>query len=57
MKIIYVMDMEFKFGIHVIAHKIYSSRTLNNVSCEAMDLTYKVVKNNMTVDLAKLMLN
>ena len=49
--------MELKFGIHIIVHKIYSSSRLNNVSCEAVDLAYKVVKNNMSFNLAELMLN
>lgn len=57
MKISCVMDMELKFGIHVISHKIYNSIHLNSVSCEAVDLVYKVVKNNMSFDLAELMLN
>lgn len=38
-----VTNIELKFGIHVIAHKIYSSSWLNNVSCEAVNLEYKVV--------------
>ena len=52
MKINYAIDMELKFGIHVITHKIYSSRKLNNVSCEAVDLAYKVVKNNLSLDFS-----
>ena len=39
MKISCVADIELKFGIHVIYHKIYSSSHLNSVSCEAIDLT------------------
>lgn len=38
MKINYVMDVELKFGIHVITHKIYSLSRLNSVSCEVVDL-------------------
>ena len=57
MKISCVTSMELKFGIHVIFHKIYSLSRLNSVSCEAIDLAYKVVKNNLSLDLAKLMLN
>lgn len=57
MKINCVANMELKFGIHVIAHKIYSSSHLNNISCEAIHLALKVVKNNMCFDLAELMLN
>ena len=57
MKISSVIDMELKFWIHIIAHKIYSSSRLNSVSCEAVDLAYKVVKNNLSLDLGKLLLN
>ena len=41
MKVSSVTDMELNFGIHIIAHKIYSSSWLNSVSCEAVDLAYK----------------
>ena len=57
MKIRCVTNPELKFGIHIIAHNIYSSIHLNNVSCEAMDLAYKVVKTNQSFDLAELLLN
>lgn len=40
----------------MIAHKIYSSSHLNSVSCEAVDLAYKVVKNNLSYNLADLLL-
>ena len=56
MKLSGVIDMELKFDIHVIAHKMYSLSWLN-VSCEVVDLAYKVVKNNLSFDLAKLLLN
>ena len=56
LKINNVSGVELRFGIHIIAHKIYSSSQLNSVSCEAMDLTYKVVKKNLEFDLADLML-
>lgn len=56
MKINNVTDMELKFGIHVITHKIYNSIHLKNVSCEAIDLALKVVKNNMSFNLAELMM-
>ena len=56
MKISSMTNTEFKFGIHLIAHKIYSSRFLNSVSCEVVDLAYKVVKNNLSYDLADLLL-
>ena len=54
MKLNSVSDMEFNFGIHVIAHKIYSLSKPNNVPCEAIDLAYKVVKNNLQFILTKL---
>ena len=38
MKISNVIDPKLKFGIHIIAHKIYSSSQPNNVSCEVVDL-------------------
>ena len=56
MKISSLIDVVLKFGIHVIEHKIYSLSHLNNVSCEAVDLAYKVVKNNLSYDLADLLL-
>ena len=56
-KISSVIDMELKFNIHIITHKIYSSSRLNSVLCEAMELAYKVVKNNLSLDLAELLLN
>lgn len=57
MKLNVVTNMELKFCIHVIAHKIYNSSRLNGVSCEAIDLAYKVVKNNLSFDLVELLLN
>ena len=57
MKISSVIDMELKFGIHVIAHKIYSLNRLNKISYEVVDLAYKVVKNNLSLDLVELLLN
>lgn len=57
MKIRNVTDMELNFCIHVISYKIYNSSRLNNVSCEAIDLVYKAVKNNLSLDLAELLLN
>ena len=56
MKIRSVSNIELKFGIHVIAHKIYSSSRLNSVSCEVVDLAYKVIKKNLSYDLADLLL-
>ena len=52
MKISSVIDAKLKFEIHVIAQKIYSLSCLNSVSREAVDLAYKVVKNNLSYDLA-----
>ena len=57
MKINSVTNMELKFGIHVITHNIYSSSDLKSMSCEVVDMALKVVKNNMSINLAKLMLN
>ena len=56
MKISSVTDVGLKFGIHVIAHKIYNSSHLNSVSCKAIDLAFKVMKNNLSYDLANLLL-
>lgn len=56
MKFSSVIDMELKFGIHIITHKIYSLSRLKSVLCEAVVLAYKVVKNNLSFDLAKLLL-
>lgn len=49
-----VTDMEIKFGIHVIAYKIYNSSRSNIVPCEVVDLAYKFVKNNLSFDLTEL---
>lgn len=57
MKLNGVTDMEIKFGIHFISHKIYSSNQLNNVICEVVDLAFKVFKNNLSFDLTELQLN
>ena len=56
MRISYIANPRLKFGTHVIALKIYSSRWQNSVSYEAVDLAYKIVKNNLSYDLADLML-
>jgi hypothetical protein len=53
-KISSVKNVKSKFGIHVVAHKIYSSSHLNSVSCEVVDLAFKVMKNNLSYDLANL---
>ena len=52
LKINNVTDLELRFGIYIIAYKIYSSSRLNSVSCEAVDLAYKVVKKNLDYDLS-----
>ena len=57
MMISHVIDMELKFDIHVIEHKIHSSIQLNIISCEAVNFAYKVVRYNLSFDLAKLLLN
>ena len=51
-----ITNIELKFGICVVAYKLYSSSRLNSVSCEAVDLAYKVVKKNMEFDLADVLL-
>jgi hypothetical protein len=51
-----ITNVELKFGIYVVAYKLYSSSRLNSVPCEAIDLTYKVVKKNMEFDLADVLL-
>ena len=56
LKINNVTDMELRFGIQIIAHKIYNSNRLNSVPCEAIDLAYKVVKKNLEFDLSDLLL-
>ena len=56
LKISNVSDVELRFGIHIIAHKMYNSSRLNSVSCKVVDLAYKVVKKNLEFDLADLML-
>ena len=56
LKINNVSDIELKFGIIIIAYKLYSSSRLNSVACEAVDLAYKVVKKNLEFDLAEVLL-
>ena len=45
------------FFVRVIAHKFYQSRKLNNISCIAVDLGYKIVKKDHEYDLTKLQLH
>ena len=54
LKITRVTNMEIKFSIYVITHKMYNSSWQNSVACEAMDLAYKVVKKDLSFDLAEL---
>jgi hypothetical protein len=51
-----VTNIELKFAIHALAHKMYSSSRQNSVPCEAIDLAYKIVKNDLVFDLAELQL-
>lgn len=51
-----VLDVELRFGINIIAYKLYSSSRLNSVPYEAVDLAFKVVKKNMDFDLADALL-
>ena len=53
MKLNGVTNMEIKFSIHVIAHKMYKSSQQNSVPCEAMDPDYKVVNKNLSFDLVE----
>lgn len=57
MKLSAVNDMELNLGMHLISHKIYSSSWLNNVSYKIVDLSYKVVENNLSFNLTKMLLN
>ena len=52
-----VTNIKIKFGIHVIAHKIYSSIQLDNIPCEALDLAFKMVKINISIDPAELQMS
>ena len=56
LKINNVTNVELRFGIHIITHKIYSLSRLNSVPCEAVDLAYKVVKKNLEYDLSNVLL-
>ena len=56
LKINNVIDVEHRYNIHIIAHKIYNSSQLNSVSCEGVDLAYKVVKKNLDYDLSDVLL-
>ena len=56
LKINNVTELDLRYGIYIIAYKIYSSSRLNNVSCEAVDLAFKVVKKNLDYDLSDVLL-
>ena len=56
LKINNVTNIELRFGIHIIAHKIYNLSQLNSVPCEVVDLAYKVVKKNLEYDLSDVLL-
>ena len=45
------------FTVNVMSHKFYQSRRLNNVPCIALDVSYKLVKNDHTYDMEDLMLH
>lgn len=51
-----VSCVELRFGINVIAYKLYSSSRMNSVLYEAIDLAFKVVKKNMDFDIANALL-
>lgn len=56
MKLNGVSDVELKYAIHAIAHKMYSNSWSNSVHYEAIDLAYKIVKNDLEFNLAELQL-
>lgn len=51
-----IQDPLVEFVVRVIAHKFYQSSRLNNVPCIAVDVGYKLVKEDDTYDLAELQL-
>lgn len=56
MRINTITDLETRFGAYVITYKIFQSRRPNNVPCRAVDITYKVVRKGLQLDLTELML-
>ncbi len=56
LKVNTISDVKLRFGIHVIAYKLYSSSRLNSVPSEAVDLALKIVKKNLEFDLSKVLL-
>ena len=57
MKISSVTNMELKFSIHIISQKICNLRRLNTMYCEAVDSAYKVVENNLSINLIESLFN
>lgn len=51
-----VTDLELKYAIHAIVHKMYSSSQANSVPYEVVDLAYKIVKKDLVFDLPELQL-
>ena len=49
-----IKDQVIDFVVHVISHKLYYSIQLNNVSCIAINLGYKIVKKDHNYDLGEL---
>ena len=49
-----ILDPLIAFVVRIISHKFFQSSILNNVSCMAIDLGYKIVKKDHTYDLVKL---
>ena len=52
-----IEDPLIEFVVCVIAHKFSQSSILNNVPCVAVDLGYKIVKQDHSYDLAELYLH
>ena len=49
-----ILNPLITFVVRIITHKFFQSSRLNNVSCIAVDLGYKIVKKDHSYDLAKL---
>lgn len=56
LKIKNVTNIELRFDIHIISHKIYSLSQSNNIPYEVVDLAYKVIKKNLEFDLSDVLL-
>ena len=52
-----IKDPLLDFAIRAISHKFYQSSKLNSVPCIAVDVSYKIVKEDKTYDLVELQLH